>query len=223
MEQQGPDGDGARLRTTRGVFNKDVLTYGAGVAISCPANNHEDVAGDSGHAVKPLAAPRVTVALNAVECLESGESTTEALELAEEVETPTSAECNMREVQVNEVFNGCEYSYVSGLVNFVGTTSITCPAGKKIEYQTGGCTVTIGEQKGLSSVTFKNIANGGLESEKEATAEIKVANLKYEEDNVAPGNTCKNAGVLQENGSMIGPETLTDENAKNEMKGFWVA
>ncbi|HET7508827.1 MAG TPA: hypothetical protein VFJ65_01120 [Solirubrobacterales bacterium] len=166
---------------------------------------------------------KLTVALNAMECQETGEGTTEGTELSEETETVTSEECNIGEAQVKVVQNGCKEKYVKGLVNFIGTTSIfNCQAGKKIEYQAPGCTVTIGEQTGLSSVTFKNIANGGLESEKEVTAELSIANLKYEEDNVAPGNSCVHNGMMQENGALNGPELITDEKG-GVMKGFWVA
>ena len=166
---------------------------------------------------------KLTVALNAMECQETGEGTTEGTELSEETETVTSEECAIGEAQVKVVQNGCKVKYVKGLVNFIGTTSIdSCQAGKKIEYQAPGCTITIGEQKGLSSVTFKNIPNGGKEEEKEITAELSIANLKYEEDNVAPGNSCVHNGVMQENGAMVGPELITDENG-GKMKGIWVA
>lgn len=164
-----------------------------------------------------------TVAFGTLECRETGEGASEGTVLTEEVMTLTSEECNVGPIQVKVIANGCDYHYVSGLVDFVGTMSMTCPAGKKFELQATGCTITIGEQKGLSSVTFKNIANGGREAEREVTLELKIANLKYEEDNVAPGNTCKKPGVMQENGAFNGPEILTDESANKEMRGFWVA
>jgi hypothetical protein len=51
-----------------------------------------------------------------------------------------------------------------------------------------------------------------------------VANLKYVEDSLAPGNTCVKPGVLQENGAINGPELMTDQNKMTKaMKGPWAA
>jgi hypothetical protein len=164
-----------------------------------------------------------TFSFSKAECQEAGEGLAESLEETEEVITPTSDECTMGGEQVKPLWLGCRYQYTSGLVNFIGTMSIVCPPGVKMKWEADGCTITVGEQKGLSAVTFKNIVNGGKNPEREITVEINVTKLKYEEDNVAPDNTCVKPGVPQENGSIEGPEIHTDENSAKEMRGTWVA
>jgi hypothetical protein len=158
-----------------------------------------------------------------LECVEHGEGPEEALESSEDLYTLTSDECSGFEGgQV--ATNGCQWDYQSSAVNFTGTVDIDCPANAKIEFKEPGCTVTVAGQKGLSPLTFSNRVNGGGLSEREITIEFKVTNLQYEEDNVAPGNSCKKAGMLQKTGTITGFKVLTDENKTTKaMKGTWVA
>jgi hypothetical protein len=73
--------------------------------------------------------------------------------------TPTATECHINffgsKVSATVNFNGCDYRvYASGL------TDIVCPAGKTIVISSAGCTIEIGAQNGLKSVSFAN--TGGL-------------------------------------------------------------
>lgn len=156
------------------------------------------------------------------ECAEHGAGSAEALETTEDLYALTSDECS-GEQQVQVVVNGCEWDYITSAVNFVGTANFVC--GKaKLEYKIPGCTITVPSQNGLSSFSFTNLDGPGkLLSEKEVTVDIKVTNLQYEEDNVAPGNSCKKAGMLQKTGTITGPKILTDENKTTKaMKGLAV-
>jgi len=69
--------------------------------------------------------------------------------------TPSATECHDNffgsKVSSTVNFNGCAY-----VVYAAGTTDIVCPAGKKIVISAAGCTVEIGAQTGLKSVSFGN-------------------------------------------------------------------
>lgn len=156
------------------------------------------------------------------ECAEKGEGTVEAVESPEDLYALTSDECS-GEVQNQVAVNGCEWDYITSAVKFVGTANLLC--GKaKLEFKIPGCTITMPSQNGLSSFSFTNLTNGGGLSEREITVDIKVTNLQYEEDNVAPGNSCKKPGMLQKTGTITGPKILTDDEkgGKAVMKGTWV-
>ncbi len=74
--------------------------------------------------------------------------------------TPTYGKCKTFGFASTVTFNGCQYEFHTN-----GSVDIICPTGKKIviEVTEGfgkGCKVEIGEQKGLETITYENIAGG---------------------------------------------------------------
>ncbi len=83
--------------------------------------------------------------------------------------TPTYGKCKAFGFASTVTFNGCQYEFHTN-----GSVDVLCPSGKKIvievtEGLAKGCKVEIGEQKGLESVKYENIAGGKVR----VTANVK--------------------------------------------------
>jgi hypothetical protein len=135
------------------------------------------------------------------------EGTTQGTTVEEATFTPTwgTGKGNQEEVQgctfaglkTQVLTNGCKFTVTGAgqaektfLYDIVG-----CTAGKKIESISTGCTITIGEQSGLS-----HIVGGNLAAEKEVTLEFFVIGITTTQT----GAACRHNGLTAKNGSFFG-------------------
>jgi hypothetical protein len=119
--------------------------------------------------------------------------------------TPTYSGCQGFGLAATVQMNGCKYTITGGqaelltaLVDIVG-----CTEGKKVTVNAGfgGCVATVGEQSGLSHVTFTNVAG----SPDHITDSATITGISYE----LHGGLCGHpTTVATTNGSYSGSTTL---------------
>ena len=116
--------------------------------------------------------------------------------------------------------NGCIYRYtvVTKISQqYEGAKDIICPAGQVIKITAPGCTVTVGSQNALGTVTFTNIGSG---STRELTIDENMTNIAYEEHRPLFG-ICANNTVPKTNGTYVGSKLWTGVN-DGLHRGIWV-
>ncbi|MET0559549.1 MAG: hypothetical protein ABW065_12915 [Solirubrobacterales bacterium] len=113
--------------------------------------------------------------------------------------------------------NGCSFKFTIGALISEGTIEVVCAMGKSIEIQKKECTVSIGAQKPLGNVSYKNsVANG--KKIFEPTFEIKNG-LNY----TVAGAKCGTAEGLYTNGGITGTSRIAGEDpAKKALQDVWV-
>ena len=107
--------------------------------------------------------------------------------------------------------NGCTYVFKAA-----GTADVKCPEGKSITFSAVGCTVTVGAQTGLTSITY---ANAGAGATREVTVSPNVNNIKYHTGTGCPGGTVNGTTGTYTGGKA----SVTGENAKAEHKAVLVS
>ena len=124
---------------------------GAGVTARVTATNegaHEFTAG----VVGTISCKKAT--FTGTEFLLSGQATVTV--------SPAYSECTFLGVSGVVVnMNGCTYKFnepQGSASPFTGTVTVLCPAGKKITFSAAECTVEVGEQGPLSTLTYTNLA-----------------------------------------------------------------
>jgi hypothetical protein len=80
--------------------------------------------------------------------------------------------------------NSCKYTLTDTLTSLVANADVVCPGTSKIEITSAGCTVTVGSQGPLGSVTFSN--NAG--PPEHVTATLAVKNIAVTGDAGCPAN-----------------------------------
>ncbi len=70
----------------------------------------------------------------------------------------------------------CDYRFHAGGESLVGSMDLTGCGSTRIEFNHSGCSIQIGDQQGLGSVTFKNIGTG---SEREIVATANLQSITY--------------------------------------------
>jgi hypothetical protein len=115
------------------------------------------------------------------------------------------------------VANGCAFKFAIGKLISEGTLEIVCAAGKSIEIQKTGCTVSIGAQKPLSNISFA-WSGTGVNRIFEPTFEIKNG-LAY----TVKGAFCGTAEGGYTNGGITGTARVAGENPSTKaVQGVWV-
>ncbi len=77
--------------------------------------------------------------------------------------------------------NGCKYTITGGTTALTANVDIAgCTSGKKIELETEGCRITIGEQGPLSHMTFTNTGSGETQ---DVDVNITISGIQYQLDN----------------------------------------
>lgn len=121
--------------------------------------------------------------------------------------TPTY-NCGISGLQVDVDLNGCDYVFHAGetvvmdIVN--GTMDIKCPEGAKIDFEITSmmpCNITVGEQTGLTAITYTNKT-----MTKDVLVDMNLGEIVYTAD-----LGCPNAGV-HNNGTYNGTTTLKSDN-----------
>ena len=113
--------------------------------------------------------------------------------------------------------NGCSFKFAIGTLISEGTVEVVCPANQSIEIQKEGCTVSIGSQKPLKNVSFKNSTANGKRIF-EPTFEIKTG-LVY----TVTGAECGTAEGKETNGGITGTARIAGENPKTvALQDVWV-
>lgn len=121
--------------------------------------------------------------------------------------TPTY-NCGIGGLQVDVDLNGCDYvlhageTVVMDIVN--GTMDIKCPVGAKIDFEITSmvpCNITVGEQTGLTAITYTNKTMA-----KDVLVDMNLGEIVYTADLGCPG-----AGV-HNNGTYNGTTTLKADN-----------
>jgi archaellum component FlaF (FlaF/FlaG flagellin family) len=127
--------------------------------------------------------------------------------------TPTYSGCTIFGFANSPVVvNGCSYKFTTvtkEIATFEGAIDIVCPAGKVIEFQAFGCTVTVGSQTSLKRVTFTNV---GTTTTSELTYDVSLTGIKYEEHNKGMFPTCAFNTKPTTNGTFGGAFLTTGEN-----------
>jgi len=156
-----------------------------------------------------------TVDTQSVSCNEATYTgTVTGTEVTELTVTPTYSECiafGLFNIPIDT--NGCQYkSTVDTKVgaSFEGKVDIVCPAGQVIKITAPGCTVTVGSQNGLGSITYTNVGSGAT---REITMDVNInKGIAYEEHRPLFG-ICANNTVPKTNGSYIGAGLVTGKNS----------
>jgi hypothetical protein len=115
--------------------------------------------------------------------------------------------------------NGCTYRFhveavVSGKNE--GSVDIVCPSNKVIEVEAFNCTVTIGSQNGLKSVTFTNEGSG---TARDIKIDVNLTGIKYTQH--GKGFFPCTSGSFT-NGTYTGVATVSGEDEFGEPVGIWV-
>ncbi len=165
--------------------------------------------------------------LGTEECEEYGEGVLpEAEEGIEQVLDPTSETCTDPELEafVDIDYNACRFVYRPATIEngkYEGTMDISCEGGgESIDITAEGCTIEVLPQEGLKKVTY---VNKGVDKGRYVTVELNITGVTYIEQNVGMDPTCKDSGKAKTNGTITGNKILEVDNAKGEMRGFWVA
>lgn len=124
---------------------------------------------------------------------------------------------NFGEAFQSIVPNGCSFKFAIGALISEGTIEVVCGAGKTIEIQKKECTVSIGSQKPLGNVSYKNSTANGKKIF-EPTFEIKNG-LNY----TATGAKCGTAEGPYTNGGITGTARIAGEDpGKKALQDVWV-
>jgi len=127
--------------------------------------------------------------------------------------TPTYSECTafgLFNVPIDT--NGCQYKFTVDTkvgATYEGKVDVVCPAGQVIKVTAPGCTVTVGSQAGLGSITYTNVGAGAT---REVTVDVNITTgLAYEEHRPLFG-LCANNTVAKTNGKYTGAGLVTGTN-----------
>jgi hypothetical protein len=129
--------------------------------------------------------------------------------------SPTYSGCTflgVSNVKVN--MEGCEYQFntPTGSGPYSGSVTITCPVGKKINFEASGCKVEVGPQT-VSSVSYTNLAG----PPKAVTVKSNVTGITYTGSALCPG-----AQGTHSNGTYSGSAISRAENTAEEIVGAYV-
>jgi len=115
-------------------------------------------------------------------------------------------------VKVN--MEGCEYRFntPTGSGPYSGSVTITCPEGKKINFEASGCKVEVGEQT-VSTITYTNLAG----PPKAVTVTSDATGITYTGSALCPG-----AQGTHSNGTYSGSAISRAENTSEEIVGAYV-
>jgi hypothetical protein len=136
--------------------------------------------------------------------------------------TPTFAGCEFGGAPAVVDVNGCQYKLTPVAkegANFEGSLDVACPEGKKITITGAGCTITIGSQSELKTVTYTNVGAGAT---RELTIDFNAAPIAYEEHSQAPLLKCATNTVPTFGGFLGGSTLITGETAAKAHRGIWV-
>jgi hypothetical protein len=153
-----------------------------------------------------------TVTAGTVKCKEATYSGTQSSATATTVTVkPTYTECTaFTFVNTTIDTNGCEYEFSGddNKVNIVNCTSA-------LTVTAFNCYVTVGNQKGLESVTY---TNEGKTTSRDVKVKVGINNVTYTQESKSfPG--CSN-GTMN-NGSYTGEATVRGFNTENVQVGVW--
>lgn len=130
---------------------------------------------------------------------------------------PTYSECKLEPIGTATVtMNGCAYVFYAS-----GTGDIECPEGKKIEvvaklFGVTKCTVTVGAQSGLSSVTYTNMGSGTTRT---IQGDVSISGGSYVQDAGSGLGACKHE--TPSNATVNCQVNIQGSNNSNEQKGIW--
>lgn len=103
--------------------------------------------------------------------------------------------------------NGCNYAFHAGTGSSgssTGTADIVCGGGGPIKIEATGCEITVPEQSGLSSVTYKTVAG----SPSDVTIEPNVTNISYHQQGLFCANESPSNGTYKGNVTVKGFNSL---------------
>jgi hypothetical protein len=109
---------------------------------------------------------------------------------------------------------GCTYDFHAegAAPSFVSKITVTCPAGKKINFTASGCTVEVGEQT-VENVQYTNLAT----SPESVTVKSNVTGITYTGSALCPG-----AQGTHSNGTYAGSAIAKAETKSGEVVGAFV-
>jgi hypothetical protein len=158
-----------------------------------------------------------------LECTEVGYGGSVAGKNAEVIPlAPTYKACTAFGPVATVDTNGCFYVFKAGEAEggkFEGSFAIVC-AVNPIEVTMSGCTVTIGTQEKLKTVTYANVGAGANRS---VTITLNLTGIAYEEHNKGLEPTCTNPGKATKNGTLAATVLVKGEPTKEKGSiGVWV-
>lgn len=129
------------------------------------------------------------------------------------------SECKLGGEAATVNMNGCQYAfqpiYKEELNRYAGLATIECATGKKIEFSSGLCTVSLPPQTAWT-VQFANENNaGGIPSERWTTTAAE-KNIEYTQ-----GAFCKGGAGTFKNGKYSGAETIEGFDPVSK-KPIWI-
>jgi hypothetical protein len=115
--------------------------------------------------------------------------------------TPNYETCTLGGLAATVTMNGCEYRFNSVSAGTASVNVVNCTPGKTIVVVKGNCTISIGEQGPLSTVTFTN-AGSGSTADSLATADVTSIT------NTQTGSECPDPGLESSDGKYTGTVTV---------------
>jgi hypothetical protein len=192
-----------------------VLAMSAVVASAAMAENFHSESSPTVLSGSQTATHEFTTSVGTVTCTTAtfaGEAT--GTSVSEVSVHPTYEGCKLSGINISVTITttGCNYRFYN-VASKSGPTDIVCETGKSITVAGPGCTVTVGGQTGLNSVSY---ANEGAETSRTVKVTASVTGIAYSTKGFLCGTSSKT------NGTYSGPTSVKGLTGGGVQQGIFV-